>query len=390
LLVGCGKTEEAATPEAQLEADEAEVFEEEGGALAGQAVNVGCSRPQKVKSCTEIPNGIRVKKDVKTRNGITIEKTYNLRNTCGSIAKKYSCPSSIQSKFCRQRCEAGESCSNGECRSLCGNGAVDAGETCSSCIADAPCAAEEICQDGACVAPVVEAEAEEVPAPVAEGQAEGGVQSIGAVVSIGEGSSVNVTLSADQVYEIGSWDVDGSRANFWIRRPERGASVNTGYLLPGESYGPGSPFHEDRVLGGTGLTLTLNFTVGSSAQIIVSEQSPLPEGDVPRGPLYVFSVNKGATRDFHLMNVSDALSLTYLRREMRERVTQVGGGDDPQAEPVREIRSTYPVAIVSVAGTDREIEQGMQLVVNTASGTVYLFATEIYEDRLLFRGSKAG
>lgn len=332
--------------EAALGDDEALVAEG-SGAIAGQAVKAGTRKKVTVlsESCVDSDGGENkdvagvIQRDVKLSNGRTQTSWITDRYySDGRFFERYCAGTRFRSR--ETFCESGAS-------------EVDVnGRRAWQCNA----------------IPVEEIVAVDQVAP--------GIAATLTAANIAFTGGVNLTMSAGQVYTVGLhpvnlWEVPG-KANFWITRPERRASTNTGPLGVGESYGPSSQFYEDAMLGGTQLTVTVDGidAAAGTASIRVSELNPHPEGDVPRGSLFVFSVNRGETVNFHLTNVAESLSLTYQRRDVREGGRQV--------------------AIVNVMGAERELEPGMQLDVQTASGIVSLFSVEIYEERLLFRGARVG
>ena len=112
-VVSCGQ-KEAMTPEEEAQAA---VFNE-GGAMAGQAINRGCDI-SKVKTCTKEADGIKVEKEVKVSGKGMVTRTYTFKNTCAyhntRNTMQYTCPSSTQSQACSFQCQTGEQCQNGGC-----------------------------------------------------------------------------------------------------------------------------------------------------------------------------------------------------------------------------------------------------------------------------------
>lgn len=137
-IVSCVPTKQA--PDSEEEAFLNDMSE--GGAIAGQVVEVGC-QTRRVISCDEEADGsVSVKYEVRSR-GATSTRTRLLRGRCITrpgaaveLALQVDCISRNQMHYCRYRCEDTEDCVNAQCVSRCGNGRVDSGETCSTCPVD--------------------------------------------------------------------------------------------------------------------------------------------------------------------------------------------------------------------------------------------------------------
>ena len=129
LVVSCAPKDNSAVP------TEDELFK--SGAIAGQAIAVGCSVTN-VVSCNLTNTGVRV--NLSAGAGRTITYT----NRCGAApdvnAVAFSCLTPQRFQRCITRCVAGERCQRGQCVLVsCGNRQVNAGETCSTCPVDVVC-----------------------------------------------------------------------------------------------------------------------------------------------------------------------------------------------------------------------------------------------------------
>ncbi|MEK6901067.1 MAG: hypothetical protein AABX37_01880, partial [Nanoarchaeota archaeon] len=125
-------------------------------AIAGQAINRGC-RTIRVDSCISNDDGSIT---VKAKGKTTQRETRNYGAKCvGRNALTYRCREGgkLGYEYCRTQCEAGESCSNGQCVLPCNPVAATActaGVGCpgNTVIPAVGCPANQQCQEGVCLA----------------------------------------------------------------------------------------------------------------------------------------------------------------------------------------------------------------------------------------------